>query len=309
VVMLRKQIASDYGFVMPSVRLRDNIQLSPGEYVIKIKGEEVARGEVLTDHYLAMPGESELVEEIEGIDVIEPVFGSQAKWITADNREDAEVCGYAVVDAMSVIITHLSETVKKHAGELLGRQEVAQILENLKKTNKGLVEDTIPGVISTGDLQKILCNLLNERLPIRDMVTILETICDYGAVTKDTDMLTEYVRQALKRTISRLYVKDNRLSAIILDPEVEKNIMSSVRKTEHGSYIAMQPEMMQKIVTSLIEEIKKVSGQCENIVVLTSPVVRFYFRKMTEQLLPEITVLSFNEIEKSVEVAALATVH
>jgi len=309
VVMLRKQIATDYGFVMPSVRLRDNIQLSPGEYVIKIKGEEVARGEVLTDHYLAMPSESQLSPEIEGIDVTEPVFGSQAKWITADKREDAEVYGYAVVDAISVIITHLSETVKKYAGELLGRQEVAQILENVKKVNKGLVEDAVPAVISMGDLQKILCNLLKEQLPIRDMVTILETVCDYGTVTKDTDMLTEYVRQALKRTISRLYVKNNRLNAIILDPEVEKNIMASVRKTEHGSYIAMQPDMMQKIVTSLVEEIKKVNDQCENIVVLTSPVVRFYFRKMTEQLLPEITVLSFNEIEKSVEVAALATVH
>ncbi|MDD3693102.1 MAG: flagellar biosynthesis protein FlhA [Oscillospiraceae bacterium] len=308
VVMLRKQIAAEYGFVIPSVRLRDNIQLSPGEYVIKIKGEQVAKGEVLVDHYLAMPGEDQLVDEIEGIDVIEPVFGSNAKWITDDQKEDAEVYGYAVVDAISVIITHLSETVKRHSNELLGRQEVSQILENVKKYNRGLVEDTIPSVISIGDLQKILGNLLSESLPIKDMITILETICDYGSVTKDTDMLTEYVRQALKRTISRLYVRNNKLNAIVLDPELEKSIMSSVRKTEHGSYVAMQPDAMQRIVTSLIEELKKVKGKGDKIIVLTSPVVRFYFRKMTEQLLPEITILSYNELESNVQVTALATI-
>lgn len=308
VVMLRKQIAAEYGFVIPSVRLRDNIQLSPGEYVIKIKGEQVAKGEVLVDHYLAMPGEDQLVDEIEGIDVFEPVFGSNAKWITDDQKEDAEVYGYAVVDAISVIITHLSETVKRHSNELLGRQEVSQILENVKKYNRGLVEDTIPSVISIGDLQKILGNLLSESLPIKDMITILETICDYGSVTKDTDMLTEYVRQALKRTISRLYVRNNKLNAIVLDPELEKSIMSSVRKTEHGSYVAMQPDAMQRIVTSLIEELKKVKGKGDKIIVLTSPVVRFYFRKMTEQLLPEITILSYNELESNVQVTALATI-
>ena len=308
VVLLRKQIASDYGFVIPSVRLRDNIQLSPGEYVIKIKGEQVAKGEVLVDHYLAMPGEDQLDDEIEGIDVIEPVFGSDAKWITYNQKEDAEVYGYAVIDAISVIITHLSETVKRHSNELLGRQEVSQILENVKNLNRELVEDTIPSVISIGDLQKILGNLLSESLPIKDMVTILETICDYGSVTKDTDMLTEYVRQALKRTISRLYVNNNKINALVLDPELEKSIMSSVRKTEHGSYVAMQPDAMQRIVTSLIEELKKVKGKGNNIIVLTSPVVRFYFRKMTEQLLPEITVLSYNELESNVQVTALATI-
>ncbi len=216
--------------------------------------------------------------------------------------------GYAVVDAISVIITHLSETVKRHSNELLGRQEVSQILENVKKYNRGLVEDTIPSVISIGDLQKILGNLLSESLPIKDMITILETICDYGSVTKDTDMLTEYVRQALKRTISRLYVRNNKLNAIVLDPELEKSIMSSVRKTEHGSYVAMQPDAMQRIVTSLIEELKKVKGKGDKIIVLTSPVVRFYFRKMTEQLLPEITILSYNELESNVQVTALATI-
>ncbi|MDF2566594.1 MAG: flhA [Oscillospiraceae bacterium] len=308
VVMFRKQFATDFGMVIPSVRLRDNIQLSPGEYVIKIKGEEVARGEVLTDHFLAMTSDNKILQEVDGIDVIEPAFGTEAKWITAQMKEDAEIYGYTVIDALSVIITHLSETIKRYANELLSRQDVIQLLDNLKKTNKELVEDIVPTVIPLGDLQKILGNLLKERLPVKDLVTILETIGDYGIVTKDTDMLTEYVRQAFKRTITRMYVKGNKINVIALDPEVEKNIMSSIRKTEHGSYIAMEPAMMQKIVASLIEEIKKMNSLNEEIIILTSPVVRFYFKKMTEQFLPEITVLSFNEIESNIQIVASSTV-
>ncbi len=307
-VLFRKQFAIDYGMVVPSIRLKDNISLSPGEYSVKIKGEEVARGEVLTDHYLAMiPGDEEL-PEIDGIDVLDPAFGTEAKWITADVADDAKVFGYTVIDALTVIITHLSEIIKQHAHELLSRQDVSLLLENVKKTNKELVGEVIPGVISMGDLQKILGNLLKEQLPIKDMVTILETIGDYGSVTKDTDMLTEYVRQAFKRTITRMYVKDNQITVIALDQEVEKSIMASVRKTDHGSYVAMQPGMMQKIVTSLISEMKKLGNYQNGTVVLTSPVVRFYFKKMTEQFLPEITVLSFNEIETNVQVTAAATV-
>lgn len=308
VVLFRKQFAIDYGMVIPSVRLKDNIQLSPGEYVIKIKGEEVARSEVLTDHYLAMIPNEGVMEEIEGIDVIDPAFGTDAKWIAAKDKEDAEVYGYTVIDALSVIITHMSETIKRYANELLSRQDVNLLLDNIKKDNKGLVEEVVPTVIPVGDLQKILGNMLKERLPIKDMATILETIGNYGVVTKDTDMLTEYVRQAFKRTITRMYVKENKINVIALDPDVEKNIMSSIRKTDHGSYIAMDPGMMQKIVTSLIEQIKKVNAQSENIIVLTSPVVRFYFKKMTEQFLPDITVLSFSEIESSVKIVAAATV-
>jgi flagellar biosynthesis protein FlhA len=294
--------------VVPSVRLRDNILLSPGEYIIKIKGEEVARGQVLTDHCLAMAEGKDLYQEVEGIDVQDPVYGSDAKWIPANVKEDAEVYGYTVIDALSVIITHLSETIKTHADELLTRQEVVRLLDHVKTTNKGFVEDVIPAIITVSALQKILSNLLKERLPIKDMNTILETICDFGNVTKDPDLLTEYVRQAFKRTISRMYVKENKINVITLDPEVEKNIMSSVRKTDHGSYVSMEPNSMQKIMTSLIGEIKKVNGQYEKIIVLTSPVVRFYFKKMTEQFLPDISVLSFNEIESSVQIVARANV-
>lgn len=308
VVMFRKQFAIDYGMVIPSVRLRDNIQLSPGEYVIKVKGEEVARGEVLTDHYLAMKSDKEILQEVSGIDVIEPTYGSEATWISASDREDAEIYGYTVIDPLSVIITHLAETIKVYAHELLCRQDVVQLLDNLKKTNKSLVEETIPTVISLGDFQKVLSNLLREQLPIKDLVTILETISDYSNVTKDTDMLTEYVRQAFKRTITRRFAVEGKVSVIALDPEVEKEIMGSVRKTEHGSYLAMDPNMMQKIVTSLIDKMKSTGSVTQNTIVLTSPVVRFYFRKMTEQFLPEITVLSFSEIENNVQIAAIATV-
>ncbi len=308
VVMFRKQFAVDWGMVVPSVRLRDNIMLSPGEYVIKIKGEEVARGEVLPDHCLAMLSGSEPMQEIDGIDVLDPVFGTEAKWIPSKMKEDAEVYGYTVIDALSVIITHLSETIKAHADELLSRQDVLRLLDHVKQTDKNLVEETVPAMISVGALQKILANLLKERLPIKDMSTILETVSDYSDVTKDPDMLTEYVRQALKRTISRMYVKENQINVIALDPEVEKSIMSSVRKTEHGSYVAMEPGTMQKIMTALIEEIKKFNSQNEKVVILTSPVVRFYFKKMTEQLLPEISVLSFNEIESNVQIIANSTV-
>ena len=308
IVMLRKQFATERGFVIPSVRIRDNIQLSPGEYVIKIKGEEVARGEVLTDHYLAMVPDTEVLEEIDGIEVFDPAYGGEARWITADNKEDAEVYGYVVIDPITVIVTHFSKIVKEHAWELLTRQDVSSILDHVKKTNKGLVEEVIPGIIPMGDLQKILSNLLKENLPIRDMVTILETIGDYGAVTKDTDILTEYVRQAFKRTITRKYSSGGKINVIALDPEVEKSIMSAVRKTEHGSYLSMEPSMINKIITKLVEELKKMKTGYEESVVLTSPVVRFYFKRMTEQFLPELTVLSFNEIESNVQIVATATV-
>jgi len=218
VVMLRRQFAEDLGFVVPTVRLRDNAELGISEYVIKIKGEPVARGEVLADRFLAM-NQFGSEEEIEGIDTVEPVFQIPAKWITADKRERAMMCGYTVIDPLSVIITHLSEMVKAHAHELLGRRELVQLIENFKKVNKELVEDCIPNLISYADLQKVLCNLLAEQIPIRDLTTILETVSEYASTVKDMDMLTEYVRQALKRTITRKYVHDNTIKVITLNPE------------------------------------------------------------------------------------------
>jgi len=308
IVVFRKQFAIDYGVVLPSVRLRDNVQLSPGEYVIKIKGEEVARGEVLTDHYLAFKPDSGVLQEIEGIEVLDPAYGTEATWIKAKDKEDAEIYGYTVIDALSVIITHFSKVMKEHAWELLGRQDVTSLLDHVKKTNKGLVEEVIPGVIPVGDLQKILSNLLRENIPIKDMVTILETIGDYGPVTKDTDILTEYVRQAFRRTITRKYAEGSSINVIALNPELEKSIMSSIKKTEHGSYMSMDPGVIQNIVAKLVEQLNAVSIKYGEVVVLTSPIVRYYFKRMTEQFIPELVVLSFSEIESNIQIVAVSTV-
>jgi len=307
VVMLRRQFAEDLGFVVPTVRLRDNAELGISEYVIKIKGEPVARGEVLADRFLAM-NQFGSEEEIEGIDTVEPVFQIPAKWITADKRERAMMCGYTVIDPLSVIITHLSEMVKAHAHELFGRRELVQLIENFKKVNKELVEDCIPNLISYADLQKVLCNLLAEQIPIRDLTTILETVSEYASTVKDMDMLTEYVRQALKRTITRKYVHDNTIKVITLNPDIEDLIMSNIKKVGNTSYVSLEPEIMQKIVSSQLREEKRIQDSVDEVIVLTSPVVRFYYKRLIEQFSSKAVVLSFNEINSDINVQSLGTV-
>ena len=307
IVMFRKRFASEMGMVVPSVRLKDGVQLNPNQYVIKIKGEDVATGEVLVDHMLAMdPGGA--AQEIEGIGTIEPAFGIPAKWVRASQSDAAELAGYSVIDPVSVIITHFSEIIKRHAHELFGRQEVAGLLDNVKKINKAVVEDVVPDIIKLGDLQKVLANLLREQIPIKDMVTILETIGDYGQSVKDLDVLTEYVRQALRRTITRRFVENGKINVITVDPELEKTIMSSVRKTEQGSYMALEPEAMQRIAASLESEADKLKELMITPVVLTSPMVRIYFKKLIEQFMPNAAVLSFSEIEASVQIQAFGTI-
>ncbi len=307
VVMLRRQFATDMGMIIPSVRLRDNMGLGPNQYVIKLKGEEIARGEVLVDHFLAMnPGE--VIEEIEGIDAIEPAFGIKARWISADQRENAQMSGYTIIDPLSVIVTHLSELIKKHAHELLGRREVSGLLENVKKTNKELVDDIIPSILSLGDLQKVLGNLLSEQIPIKDMATILETVGEFALTVKDTDILTEYVRQALKRTITRKFTDSGRLKVVTVNPDLENVIMNNVKKTEHGSYVSMEPEAMQRIITAHITEMGRIKDIISNPVVLTSPVVRVYYKKLIEQFNQNTVVLSFNEIDPAVHIQSLGTI-
>ena len=307
VVMLRRQFAMEVGMVIPSVRLRDNASINPNQYVIKIKGEEVASGEVLVNHYLAMnPGEVE--EEIEGIDTVEPAFGISAKWITEDKCDTAAMNGYTVIDPLSVILTHFSEVVKKHAHELLSRQDVASLLENLKKTNKPIVEEIVPDIISMGELQKILANLLMEGVPIRDLATILETAADYAGTIKDTDILTEYVRQALKRTITRKYAPEGKIKVILLNPDLENLIVNNIKKTEYGSYTMIEPEILQKIVAAHVNQIKKASELVRAPVVLASPIVRLYYKKMIEQFVPDAVVLSYNEIEPSVQIQSIGTI-
>ena len=308
IVMIRRQIAMELGLVVPIVRLRDNIQLNPNEYVIKIKGVEVSKGEVFFDHYLAMdPGTVE--GEVEGIDTVEPAFGLPAKWITDKEREKAEVLGYTVVDPPSVIATHLTEIIKERAYELIGRQDVKLLIDNVREEYPAVVEEIIPKVLSLGDVQKVLSNLLREQISIRNMVTILETLADYGTITRDTDLLTEYVRQRLSGYITNKYVGNNELNVVTLDSEVEEIIMNSISKTETGSYLSMEPKNAQKILGSTLKTVQGLTSIGEQPIVLTAPIVRFYFKKLTEQITRDLIVLSYNEIESSVEVHSVGMVN
>ncbi len=307
IVIFRKQFALEMGVVVPTVRLRDNGLINPNQYLIKIKGEEVARGEVLVDYYLALdPGNSS--GPIDGIDTIEPAYEIPGKWITESERETAEVYGYTVIDALSVIVTHMSEVIKRHIHELVSRQDINILLQNVAKANQAIVDDVIPGVISVSDLQKILMNLLKEGVPIRDMESILETIGDQGTAIKDTDMLTEYVRQKLKRTITRKYTDGSSIKVISLDQGVENTILSSAKKSEHGTYLALEPQTVQRIVEGVSEQIDKVKELIHQPVILTSPIVRIYFKRLIDQFLPNLTVLSFNEIEANIQIQAIGII-
>lgn len=307
VVMFRKQMALEMGFVIPSVRIKDSGQLNPNQYSILLKGEEVARGDILMDHYLALPPVGDTAD-IPGIDTIDPAFHIPAKWISEDKKIQAEIAGYTLIDPTSVVITHLSEVIKAHLHELLNRQEVNNLLENLKKVNASIVEDTIPSVISIGTLQKVLANLLREGIPIRDMETIVETLSDYGQQVKDTDMLTEYVRQALKRTISHRFSEAGQMKVLSLDEKIENMIMSSVKKVDTGSYLALEPSTIQKIIGAATGEIDKISDLVPVPVILTSPIVRIYFKKLLDQFYPNVTVVSFNEIDNNIQIQALGNI-
>ena len=307
VVIFRKQFALDMGMVIPSVRMTDNPEINPNMYIIKIKGEEVARGEILVDHYLALDS-GDVTQQIEGIDTVEPAFGLPAKWISEDKKIMADVAGYTLIDPVSVMITHWSEIMKRYAHELLSRQDVSTMLDNVKKTNPIVVDDIIPKVISVGYLQKILANQLKEGIPIRDLETILETIGDHSNVLKDTDIITEYVRQSLKRTITHRFAEANSLRVITLDTQIEDLIVSSVKKSDQGSYLAMPPDMIQRIVTASNREIDKIKDVIPTVIVLTSPVVRIYYKKLTEQFIPNITVLSYSEIDSTAQIQAIGNI-
>ncbi len=306
-VMFRKQFALDMGMVIPAVRLRDDAGLNPNHYVIKLRGEEVTRGEILVDYYLALdPGN--LTGEIDGIDTIEPAYGIPSKWITPDKRDLAEIYGYTVIDPLSVIVTHLSETIRKHAHEILSRQDVNQLIESLKKNGSSIVEDVIPNMISFSNFQKVLANLLREGVPIRDMELIMETIANHVASVRDMEVLTEYIRQSLKRTITRKWSEGGQIRVIILDAEVEKVIINALKTNEQGTSFNLSPDLMQQIMMNLMEQIKKVKDAVSIPIVLTSPVVRIYFSKMVEQFSQNAVVLSYNELDAGVQIQAIGTV-
>lgn len=307
VVIFRKQFAQEMGMVFPSVRMRDNQNINPNKYVIKIKGEAVADGEILIDHYLALDNGS-ISQEIDGIDTIEPAFHIPAKWIPEDKKIMADIAGYTLIDPTSVMITHLSEIIKSHANELLSRQDVKTMVDKLKETNPAIVEDTVPNVVSIAYLQKVLGNLLKEGVPIRDLQTILETLSDYSSSLKDMDITTEYVRQALKRTITRRFNDAGQIRVITLDAGVENKIVGAVKKSEQGSYLALDPETIQAIVQSLQMQLDKVRDVIPTPIVLTSPIVRVYFKKLIDQFIPNVIVLSFNEIDNSVQIQAVGNI-
>ena len=307
IVIFRKQFAMDMGVVIPTVRLRDNGLINPNQYIIKIKGEEIAKGEVLVGYFLALDP-TNTSEPIDGIETIEPAYGIKGKWITENEKELAEVYGYTVIDALSVIVTHMSEVIKKHMHELLSRQDINTLLENVSKSNPAIVDDVIPNIVSIADFQKILINLLNEGIPIRDLESILETLGDHGTSIKDTDMLTEYVRQKLKRTITRKYTDGNSIKVIALDQEIENIILNSAKKNEHGTYLAIDPQVVQTIVEKVTEQIEKLKEIIDHSIILTSPIVRIYFKRLIEQFMADLTVLSFNEIDTNIQIQVIGMI-
>ena len=307
IVIFRRQYAQDMGFVIPSIRLHDSSALGTNQYVVKIKGEEVARGEILVDYYLALEPVNP-AGEIDGIETIEPAYGIPSRWILPENKEMAEIYGYTVIDPLSVMQTHMSEVVRRHAYELLGRAEVMQLVENLKKNAPELVEEAIPNVLSYANLERILRNLLREGVPIRDLGTILETAVDAMMTTKDLDMVTENIRVALSRTITRRFCEHGQLRVVTLDAEVEKRVISSLSKNEQGIYLAMGPDLMQTIVNQLAEYLKKFNDLSQTPIVLTSQVIRVYLSRMLSQFYPGVYVLSFNEITNDVQIQSLGNI-
>ncbi len=308
VVMIRRQIALELGTVVPIIRLRDNIQLNPNQYIIKIKGIQITEGEILFDHYMAMnPGYVE--EEITGIPTFEPSFHLPALWITESQRERAETLGYTVVDPPSIIATHLTEVIRSHIAELLTRQDVQNLIENVKENNPVLIDELVPKLVSIGEIQKVLQNLLSEGISIRDLLTIFETLADHAVTTRDTDVLTEYTRQALKRAISNHYFMPNEATSVItLDPNIEQEIMASVKQTEQGAYLTIDPERTKLIMASVETEIAKLENLGKNPIIVTSPIVRMYFKKMTEDYFKDLIVVSYNEIDSNVELQSVGMV-
>ncbi len=308
VVMIRRQMALELGTVVPIIRLRDNIQLNPNQYIIKVKGIQVSEGEILFDHYMAMnPGYVE--EEITGIPTIEPSFHLPAIWITEGQRERAESLGYTVVDPPSIIATHLTETIRQYISELLTRQDVQNLINNLKDTNPSLVEELVPKLLGLGEIQKVLQNLLKEGVSIRDLLTILETLADYAPTTRDTDILTEYVRQSLKRAISSKFFPAHETSSVVtLDPKIEQEIMNSVKQTETGAYLNLDPARSKAIINSVGKELQKLENLGKSPIIITSPIVRMYFKRLTEDYYKDLIVVSYNEIESNVELQSVGMV-
>ncbi|WP_050625232.1 flagellar biosynthesis protein FlhA [Clostridium phoceensis] len=307
IVIFRRQYAQDMGFVIPSIRLHDGASLGTNQYIIKIRGEEVARGEILVDYYLALEP-SNPTGEIDGIETVEPAYGIPSRWILPENKEMAEIYGYTVITPLTVMLTHLSETIKKHTYELLNRSETIQLVEHLKQTEPELVADAIPNVVSYANLEKILKSLLREGIPIKDLATILEAVVEASGATRDIDMITEQVRSALSRTITRRFCENGQLRVVTLDAEVEKKVLAALTKNDHGVYLALSPDIMQQIIAQLGELRKKFNDLSQTPIVLTSQIIRVYLSRMIAQFYPDVYVLSFHEITSSVQIQAIGNI-
>ncbi len=307
VVMIRRQIALELGAIVPIIRLRDNIQLSPNQYVIKIKGNVIAEGEILFDHYLAMdPGYVE--EQIDGIETIEPAFRLPALWITENQRERAEAVGYTVVDPPSIIATHLTEVIKNHLDELITRQEVKNLINKVAEDNQTLIDELVPKLLTVGEIQKVLTNLLAEGISIRDLVTIFETLADHAIVTKDIDVLTEYARQSQKRSISSKFLEEQNQQVLTLDPAVESMIMESVKHSEQGTYLTLDPEIISEIIAVTDKAVRKLTDMGRMPIIITSPILRIYYKRIIQEQLPEVVVISYNEIDAATELQSVGMV-
>ena len=306
-VMIRRQIALELGLIVPIIRLRDNIQLDSNQYLIKIKGNDLAKGNIVFDHYLAMsPGSVE--GEIDGIDTIEPAFGLPAKWIKSDLREKAELLGYTVVDPSSVISTHLTEVIKKYSYELLSREDVKQLIDNVKETHPSLIDELVPSMMGIGDIQKVLSNLLSESVSIRNLVAILESLADHARSTRDVNILTEYSRQKLSRQLSKSYFPFGQAKVVTLESSLENYLMEAIDQNDNGTYLAIDPMKTQGILASLATEIRKLMQMGELPIVVTAPIVRLYFKRMSLQAIPDLIVLSYNEIESDVDIQSAGMV-
>jgi flagellar biosynthesis protein FlhA len=300
IIMIRRQCAIDLGIILPSIRMRDNVRLNTNEYKIMIKGIEVARGEVMPDHYLAINSDG-VDETITGIETIEPTFGLPALWITKKQREKAELLGYTTIDPPSVITTHLMEVIKTHASELMSRQQVQMLMENLAQQQPALVEEVVPKMFTYGDVQKILVRLLRENIPIKNLATIIETLAEYGTMTKNPDDLTEYVRQNLARVITNRFLTGDDVAVVALDSKVEQLIAEKTKRTDAGIVTVLEPSQLQSIFKNTKDIIDKVAIQGKKAVALTAPAIRPRFKKLIEQIAPNLTVLSYAEIEQSME--------
>ncbi|WP_156855439.1 flagellar biosynthesis protein FlhA [Oceanobacillus sp. AG] len=309
VIMIRRQLAIELGMVIPVVRIRDNIQLNPNEYRLKIKGNEVAKGELMLDHYLAMAPDMD-DDGIEGIDTLEPAFGLPAKWITEEHKDEAELSGYTVVDPPSVVSTHITEVIKQHAHILLGREETKQLIDHLKETNPILVEEVNPEPLAIGDVQKVLAKLLRENVSIRNLPVIFETLADFSKMTNDTDLLAEYVRQSLSAQLTEQYAKPDRtLTVITVSGKVEKLLAESIQHTEHGNYLSLEPDKQQEIITTIHQEVEKLTLQEDTAIVLCSPAIRMYLKQLLDRFLPQVVVLSYNELEPDIQVQSVGVVN